>query len=156
MDFRVKNFSKLRILPTPEDGLRALVERAPQAEAWAERRMEEVRPALAWLYRGRRRIATSAVAILTVMLFLHVTFGANGMVVYRQKKAEYEQVQKETESLQQENDRYTGQIRGLKSDPKVIEKEAREKLHYAKPGEVIYVSPAPPVQQPPANKSASN
>jgi cell division protein FtsB len=29
----------------------------------------------------------------------------------------------------------------LKSDPKAIEKEAREQLRYAKPGEVIYLLP---------------
>jgi cell division protein FtsB len=35
-------------------------------------------------------------------------------------------------------------IERLKSDPDAIEHEAREKLHYAKPGEVIYALPAPP------------
>ena len=29
----------------------------------------------------------------------------------------------------------------LNSDPDAIEREAREKLHYAKPGEVIYTLP---------------
>ena len=33
------------------------------------------------------------------------------------------------------------QIERLKSDPDAIEREAREKLHYAKPGEVIYTLP---------------
>ncbi len=44
--------------------------------------------------------------------------------------------------MQQENDRYTQQIQGLKSDQKAIEKEAREQLGYAKPGEYVYVPPA--------------
>jgi cell division protein FtsB len=154
MDLRVNRIAKLRVLPRPEEGLRALVERAPQAEAWAESRIEKLRPWWMMLYRARRRIATAAVAIVTVLLFLHVMFGANGMVVYRQKKLEYEQLQRENESLQQENDRYTEQIHGLKSDPKVIEKEAREKLHYAKPGEVIYVPPPVQATPRPPNKTA--
>jgi cell division protein FtsB len=31
----------------------------------------------------------------------------------------------------------------LQADPKAIEKEAREQLHYARPGEVVYVEPSP-------------
>jgi cell division protein FtsB len=33
------------------------------------------------------------------------------------------------------------QIERLKSDPDAIEHKAREELHYAKPGEVIYTLP---------------
>ena len=149
MDLRVEGLPKVRILPRPEHGLRALVERAPQVEALAERAKEEMRPTLTWLYGARRRLATTAVAVLTVWLFLHVMFGANGMVVYRQKRAEYQDLQKEIDGLQKENGHYTGQIKALKTDPKTIEKEAREQLHYTRPGEVVYVTPAPLSSPPP-------
>jgi cell division protein FtsB len=56
--------------------------------------------------------------------------------------------------VQVENDRYTQQIQGLKSDQKSIEKEAREQLGYAKPGEYVYVPPAPAKTTPPATHSA--
>ena len=95
------------------------------------------------VYALRRRIATVAVAVLAASLFVHVMFGANGMVVYKQKRAEYEALQKQIVQVQQENDRYTQQVQGLKSDQKSIEKEAREQLGYAKPGEYVYVPPAP-------------
>jgi cell division protein FtsB len=36
------------------------------------------------------------------------------------------------------------QVERLNTDPEAIEREAREKLHYAKPGEVIYALPAQP------------
>ena len=81
-------------------------------------------------------------------------FGANGMVVYRQKRAEYDSLRKQIVQAQQENDRYTEKIQSLKSDQKAIEKEAREQLGYAKPGEYVYVSPAPPKSAPPANHTA--
>ena len=81
-------------------------------------------------------------------------FGANGMVVYRQKKAEYVNLQDEIRGLQQENDRYTDQIKSLQTDPKTIEKEAREQLHYARPGEVVYVSPPPAPPAKPETNSA--
>jgi cell division protein FtsB len=145
MDLRFGRFPTIRVFPRPEDGLRTLVERAPQAEAWADRTMSKLRPTLTLLYSIRRRLATAAVAVLTVWLFAHVMFGANGMVVYRQKKAEYQTLQNEIEGLQKENDRYTQQVKSLQApDPNTIEKEAREQLHYARPGEVIYVAPPPP------------
>lgn len=134
--------------------MRALVNRAPQAEAWAERSMERLRPALTWLYASRRRLATTAVGVLTVWLFVHVMFGANGMVVYRQKRSEYQDLQKEIDSLQRENDHYTDQIKALKTDPETIEKEAREQFHYTRPGEVVYVAPPPAHPQPPSTAAA--
>jgi cell division protein FtsB len=102
----------------------------------------------------RRRIATIAVTLLAAALFVHVMFGANGMVVYKQKRAEYQALRKQIVEEQQENERYTQQIQGLKSDQKSIEKEAREQLGYAKPGEYVYVPPVTARPAPPATHSA--
>ena len=142
MELQVKQISHKRF-PGTDQGLRLLVDRAPQAEAFADRVMEKLRPALTWLYAARRRVATFSVALLTLWLSLHVMLGANGMVVYRQKKAEYQSLQKDIDALQKENARYSAQVDALQTDPKMIEKEAREQLHYARPGEFVYVSPAP-------------
>jgi cell division protein FtsB len=145
----VKRFSSI---PRPEDGLRAMMERAPQAEAMAASWIERARPTLMQVYALRRRIATVAVIVLAASLFVHVMFGANGMVVYKQKRAEYQELHKQIVRVQEDNDRYTQQIQGLKTDQTAIEKEAREQLGYAKPGEYVYVPPKPaPV---PANHSA--
>jgi cell division protein FtsB len=159
LEFRVlfsgERFSKMRSLPSPEDGLRAVVDRAPQAEAFAATWIERIRPLAVRLFKLRHRIATVAVVVLAASLFVHVMFGANGMVIYRQKRAEYKELQKEIVQAQRENDRYTQQIQSLKSDEKAIEKEAREQLGYAKPGEYVYVAPAPPKPTPPpANHTA--
>jgi len=146
--FRIARF------PRPEDGLRAVVDRVPQAEAFAASWIERVRPMAVRVYALRRRIATIAVTVLAASLFVHVMFGANGMVVYKQKRADYEALRKQIVQVQQENDRYTQQIQGLKSDQKAIEKEAREQLGYAKPGEYVYVPPTPAKPAPTANHSA--
>jgi cell division protein FtsB len=150
----LKPFSKITRFPRPEDGLRAVVDRAPQAEALAASWIERVRPLVSRIYALRRRIATIAVGVLAASLFVHVMFGANGMVVYKQKRAEYESLQKQIVEMQEENDRYTQQIQGLKSDQKAIEKEAREQLGYAKPGEYVYVPPTPAKPAPPLSHSA--
>jgi cell division protein FtsB len=81
-------------------------------------------------------------------VLLHAMFGANGMVVYRQKHAELQALQGEVERLQTENNQYVDQIKSLKSDPAAIEKEAREQLHYTRRGEVVYVAPDPPPKAP--------
>lgn len=131
------------------------MEHAPEAEAFADRLMEKSRPALTWFYAFRRKGATAAVTVLTVWLFVHVMFGANGMVVFRQKRAEYKSLQAEINGLQKENDSYTKQINSLSTDPKAIEKEAREKLHYLRDGEVVFVSPAPAPPPQPRNTNAA-
>jgi cell division protein FtsB len=152
--FQVKTFSTIPRFPRPEDGLRAMVERAPQAEALAASWIEPARPLALRIYALRRRIATLAVVLMAVALFVHVMFGANGMVIYKQKRIEHEVLRKQIDQAQQENDRYTQRIQGLKSDQKAIEKEAREQLGYAKPGEYVYVAPAPAKPAEPANHSA--
>lgn len=139
----MKRLSRIPKFPRPEEGLRVLAEHAPQAEALAASWIEVVRPFALRVYHLRRRIATLAVAVLAGLLFVHVMFGANGMIIYKQKRADYESLTKQIVQVQQENERYTQQIQGLKSDQTAIEKEAREQLGYAKPGEYVYVPPAP-------------
>jgi cell division protein FtsB len=131
--------------------LRAVVEKAPQAEALAQHWIQKTQPFRSALYAARRRLATAGVVLVTVWLFLHVMFGANGMVVYRAKRTDYQKLQSEIRKLQKENDDYAQQIKALQSDPKAIEKEAREQLHYTRPGEVVYVQPVP---QKPATHAA--
>jgi cell division protein FtsB len=155
MDFRVKQFSKIVKFPQRAgEGLRAVVEQAPRAEALAASWIEYFRPLGTRVYGMRRRIATITVAVVSCLLFVHVLFGANGMVVYKQKRTEYELLQKKVTDVQVENQRYAQQVQALQSDPKAIEKEAREQLGYAKPGERIYVSPPPEKAEPIPTKSA--
>jgi cell division protein FtsB len=150
----VKDFPKISRFPRAEDKFRSVVERAPQAEAIAASWIARMRPMFTGFYLMRRRIATLAVAVLAGWLFIHVMFGVNGMVVYKQKRAESLALHKQIAQVQQENDRYTQQVQGLKSDKKAIEKEAREQLGYAMPGEYVYV-PTPAVKPVvPANHTA--
>lgn len=154
MDFPVIRTSKFRNLPRPEEGLRAVVERAGWVEEALQRGLARLRPLGTRLYSERRGFATASIVLLTAWLFVHVMFGANGMVVYKQKKTEIRELQQDIDDLQQQNDRSAHEVDALKTDPKAIEKEAREQLHYARPGEVVYVSPAPVPPQKPARHSA--
>jgi cell division protein FtsB len=167
MDLRLGPPPRVRILPRTEAGLRAAVgqamdqavnqakDQAPKAEALAARCVERTRPVWSWLALEWRRLGTVAAVLLIVGLMLHAMFGANGMVVYRQKRTEMQSLQSEVERLQKENNQYADQIKSLKSDPAAIEKEAREQLHYTRPGEVVYVAPAPP-QKPPTGRATND
>jgi len=144
----------MRIVSSHEDGFRHWIERVRQAEAWADGMMAKLRPTFTTFYGIRRHLATGAVVVVTAWLFVHVMFGLNGMVVYRQKKAEFQSLREQIKDLKQENVRYTEQIHSLQTDPKAIEREAREQLHYARPGEVIYVSPTPVLPPAPDRRTA--
>lgn len=104
------------------------------------------------LYRIRRKIATAAVLCIAALVAYHAVFGENGMVVYQRKRAELKSVNEDVQRFQQENQRLSEQIKELKTDPEAIEKEAREQLRYARPGEVIFVLPG----QKKADKPAPN
>ncbi|MGO8796885.1 MAG: FtsB family cell division protein [Candidatus Sulfotelmatobacter sp.] len=132
-----------------------MADRAPQAEALAASWIQRLQPFATRVYGLRRRIATAAVALLAGLLFVHVMFGENGMIVYKKKKAEYQSLHAKVLKEQQENDLYTQRIHGMKTDQKAIEKEAREQLHYLRPGEYEYVPSAPATSPPPPPTSNS-
>lgn len=101
-------------------------------------------------YRNRRRLATGSAMMLAALLGYYAVAGDNGITVYKQKKIEDRQLAKQIEDLKQENARLQGHIERLQNDPDAIEHEAREKLHYARPGEVIYTIPDTPNASPAA------
>ena len=140
----------------PEEGFRAVMQQAPRAEAVAAEWIERTRPGWTWLASEWRLLGTVASVLLIVGLLLHAIFGANGMVVYRQKRAEMQSLQAEVEQLQKENAAHADRIKQLKSDPTAIEKEAREQLHYTRKGEVVFVSPDPPKPSVAPTSRASN
>lgn len=93
--------------------------------------------ALDLVQRAWRPAGTVVAVVLVVLLSWHVFSGKHGVSVWQQKRAEDQQLRKEIEFLQQENALLRKHIERLKTDPEAIGHEAREKLHYAKPNEVI-------------------
>ena len=97
-----------------------------------------------WLYRLRRKLATAGIGVVLCVVAYHAVFGANGLMVYQQKRRESRELDRQIKALQQQNGGTEQEIKALKNDPKTIEKEARVKLRYARPGEVVYTLPAAP------------
>jgi cell division protein FtsB len=100
-----------------------------------------------WVHGGWRKVATGAAAVLALAMAYHVIFGQNGLTVYQQKRQETQVLAKRLQTLQHENDLMKGHVDRLQNDPNAIEHQAREELHYTRPGEVIYTLPPDPASK---------
>ena len=101
------------------------------------------------LFQSRRRIATVLAIAFAVLLGYHVMVGHNGITAYQQKRSEDKSLQLEINLLQEENAKLKEHVDRLKVDPKTIEHEAKEHLHYTRPGEIIYTLNERPAEQEP-------
>jgi cell division protein FtsB len=109
--------------------------------------------AVEWAVRVWRPAGSILAVALALLLTWHVINGKHGISVWQQKRVEDRQLRKEIDSLEEENARLRQRVQKLQSDPDAVEREAREKLHYAKRGEVIYtLPPDPPSPTQPAVK----
>ena len=100
-----------------------------------------------WKRIGWRKVATATAASLAVSMAYHVVFGPNGLTVYQHKRQDSRELEVQSRILSHENDLLKGHIARLQSDPNAIEHQAREELHYTRPGEVIYTLPAAPTSK---------
>jgi cell division protein FtsB len=89
-----------------------------------------------WQQYGRGLLGLFLLALL-----VHDIFGAHGFLAMRRTRAEIERVQKDIDRLNKENIQLAEEVKTLKSDPRAIEKIAREDLGLAKDGEVIIKIP---------------
>ncbi len=93
--------------------------------------------AAAYLRRNARQILGLALFALLV----HDIFGAHGFIAMRKTQKEIEQIREQIGKLNNENQSLSGQVNSLKTDPKAIERIAREEMGLARPGEIIYKLP---------------
>ena len=90
----------------------------------------------------------SILGLFVVVLVVHDVFGQHGFIAMRRTQNEIEKVKKEIDRLNSENIELGQQVKALKTDPRLIEKIAREELQHAKPGEIIIrIPPSPPTAQ---------
>jgi cell division protein FtsB len=80
-------------------------------------------------------------ALFVALLFVHDIFGAHGYLSMRRTQDGIKKVQFEIQTLNKENAALEQAIRDLKTDPRAIEKIAREELILARPGEIIIKIP---------------
>jgi cell division protein FtsB len=103
--------------------------------------------AVRWLQQGWRPAGTVFAVLLALAFAWSVVNGRHGLSTWYQQRNQERQLKHDIQDLQQENTRLRQHVDRLKSDPDTIEHEAREKLHYTRPGEVIYTLPPDPKKQ---------
>ncbi len=96
---------------------------------------------LEWDQKTLRRNGLVVLALLSIILIVHEIFGANGFLAMRKQAHEYQTRKVQLQRLKHQNQELEKQNKALKSNPQAVEKLAREQLHMAKPGEIIYTLP---------------
>jgi cell division protein FtsB len=93
--------------------------------------------ATAYLRKHLRQILGLALFALLV----HDIFGAHGFIAMRKTQKEIEQIREQIGKLNKDNQSLSIQVNSLKTDPRAIERIAREEMGLARPGEIIYKLP---------------
>ncbi len=95
-----------------------------------------------------RRNLRQVLGLALLALFLHDVFGTHGVLAMLRTQKEIKQIREQIGKINAENKSLSNEVNALKTDPKAIERIAREDMGLARPGELIYKLPdsAPPGQ----------
>ncbi len=88
-----------------------------------------------------RKNARQKLGLALLALLVHDVFGPHGFIAMRRAQKEIEQIQEQIGKVNDENKTLADQVNSLKSDPKSIERIAREEMGLARPGELIFKLP---------------
>ena len=88
-----------------------------------------------------RRNLRQILGLALFALLVHDIFGAHGFIAMRRTQKEIQQIREQIGKLNSDNKSLSGQVNSLKTDPKAIERIAREEMGLARPGEIIYKLP---------------
>lgn len=84
-----------------------------------------------------RKYGRGLLALLVAVMIVHDIFGPHGFLAMRHTQDEIKKVQANLDKLDKENRELEQEVKDLKTDPRLIEKIARDDLGLARPGEVI-------------------
>jgi cell division protein FtsL len=97
-----------------------------------------------------RQYGRGLLGLLVLVMIVHDVFGTHGFLVMRRTQNEIRKVKADLEALSKENAALAQEVKDLNTDPRLIEKIARDDLGLARPGEIIIRIPQgqPPEQSP--------
>jgi len=87
---------------------------------------------------GRKAVLLACVLGL-IALLVGALFGNRGMLQLIQQREQSHRIERQIAELRHENARLAGEIRALRSEPRAIERVAREQLGLLKPGETVFL-----------------
>lgn len=82
-------------------------------------------------------------AVINFALFFKMIWGPTGIMEYRSLKNQQAELQEKISKLDAENMALSRDIRLMQSDPLYVEKLVRQKLHYVRDNELIYLFASP-------------
>jgi cell division protein FtsB len=88
------------------------------------------------------RNARTILGFALLLVAIHDVFGSHGLMAMRQTQRQIDQLHGEIGRLSKENAALTNQVQALRTDPKAVERIAREEMGLARPGEMIFKLPA--------------
>jgi cell division protein FtsB len=94
----------------------------------------------------RRKAALLASVIAIIALVVGSLFGDRGILQLMTQRQRALELAREVEEIRAENVRLAAEIHALRTDPRAIERIAREELGLARPGETVFLvrdEPAP-------------
>ena len=87
----------------------------------------------------RRKAALLASVIAIIALVVGSLFGDRGILQLMAQRQRALELAREIEEIRAENVRLAAEIRALRTDPRAIERIAREQLGLARPGETVFL-----------------
>jgi cell division protein FtsB len=88
------------------------------------------------------RNARTILGFALLLVAIHDVFGSHGLMAMRQTQRQIDQLHGEIGRLCKENATLTNQVQALRTDPKAVERIAREEMGLARPGEMIFKLPS--------------
>jgi cell division protein FtsL len=84
-----------------------------------------------------RQYGRGLLGLLLLVMVVHDVFGTHGFLAMRRTESEIKKVKADLDALTKENEALAQEVKDLNSDPRLIEKIARDDLGLARPGEII-------------------
>jgi cell division protein FtsB len=114
-----------------------------------EKKLKQIRESSAHdITAHLRRHARQILGLAFLALLIHDIFGPHGVIAMRRTQREIQQIRRQIGKINAENKSLAEQVNSLKTDPKAIERIAREEMGLARPGELIFKLPDNPKPTP--------
>jgi cell division protein FtsB len=84
-----------------------------------------------------RQYGRGLLGLLVLVMIVHDVFGTHGFLAMRRIQNEIRKVKADLDALRKENAALAQEVKDLNTDPRLIEKIARDDLGLARPGEII-------------------
>jgi cell division protein FtsL len=84
-----------------------------------------------------RQYGRGLLGLLVLVMIVHDVFGTHGFLAMRRTQGEIRKVKANLDALSKENAALAQEVKDLNTDPRLIEKIARDDLGLARPGEII-------------------